>query len=377
MKKIIGLIAFFIITMVSFTSGANAAETVKRIGLQDRVLDFKTEEIIEIEQQVYVPFEKMASYLDSQIFYSKDNNVIAVYKNNNMITYNKVTGITAHNEKPDNSNPIRKVKNELFVSVHFIAKTTGFSVDHIEEINTLRLTMPASNTLSREEYRNKFGVTPNETSKQPPSGPTVYLTFDDGPNEFTRSNMDILKSYGVKGTFFFVGGQINHFPDLVKATANEGHAIGVHSMTHDKSKVYASTKNFMEEMNTARDLIQKLTDNQPVISRAPYGSKPYVTADMRSELTANGYKLWDWDVDSNDWRYKEADYKKIITNVKEGVNKSRKSKDPHIVILLHDRAQTVKAMPEIVDWLKQEGFQIEKYEPSKHVVQNFWQDKSL
>jgi len=211
----------------------------------------------------------------------------------------------------------------------------------------------------------------------PNAGNKIFLTFDDGPNKFTTINMKTLHSNNVKATFFFVGSQINSFPDIVKNTANEGHTIGLHSMTHDKSKVYASSKAFIGEMNNTHDLIQKLTGQSSSIARAPYGSRPYVTKSMRNELVTHEYKLWDWDVDSLDWKYSEANYKQIVVNVKTGVNKAVKAKDKHIVILLHDRAQTAKALPEILVWLKNEGYTIKPYQSEEHIVQNFLKDISL
>lgn len=56
-----------------------------------------------------------------------------------------------------------------------------------------------------------------------PSGKIVYLTFDDGPGEYTSKLLDILSKYNVKATFFTVG---SGHPDLLKAEADAGHSIG-------------------------------------------------------------------------------------------------------------------------------------------------------
>ena len=75
-----------------------------------------------------------------------------------------------------------------------------------------------------------------------PSGKIVYLTFDDGPGEYTSKLLDILSKYNVKATFFTVG---SGHPDLLKAEADAGHSIGIHSATHDYSKIYASEDAFL------------------------------------------------------------------------------------------------------------------------------------
>lgn len=39
-------------------------------------------------------------------------------------------------------------------------------------------------------------------------GEMVYLTFDDGPNQYTPKLLDVLKRYDVKATFFILGKKI-------------------------------------------------------------------------------------------------------------------------------------------------------------------------
>jgi peptidoglycan/xylan/chitin deacetylase (PgdA/CDA1 family) len=69
----------------------------------------------------------------------------------------------------------------------------------------------------------------------PPDGPwTVYLTFDDGPSStVTPQILDILDSYGVKGTFFLHGSRIKGNEALVQRMIREGHAVGNHLWQQD------------------------------------------------------------------------------------------------------------------------------------------------
>lgn len=354
-----------------FTNEVKAEEQPERnIAVHDRVLSFEKGEVRLADGKMVAHLQKFAAGIYAEI--KDDGQTITITKHEHVFTYNRKAKVTTWNNEPLMDDPIIEMDGQLFIQVRFLGEATGFTVDYLSDILTARLTRPEYPSLSNEDFIHKW----KEERKPVASGPTVYLTFDDGPNDFTLRNMETLSKYGVKATFFFVGKQINLYPDIVKATAKEGHALGVHSMTHDRSKVYKSSKAFIGEMNTARELIKKLTGDSPTIARAPYGSKPYVTAAMRNELVAAKYKLWDWDVDSNDWKYSMDEYKRIVNNVKEGVRKSRVN-DQHIVVLLHDRAQTAKALPEILAWLKEAGFRIEPYDPSRHVVQNFLKDNDL
>ena len=205
----------------------------------------------------------------------------------------------------------------------------------------------------------------------------VYLTFDDGPNKFTSMNLKILKEYEASGTFFFLGKNMKANESIVKAVAKDGHYIGTHSMTHDKAKVYKNAEAFIQEFNSGVSLIEQMTGHKAKLVRVPYGSKPHVTIAMKDKLIKQNYKLWDWDVDSNDWRYTDEQYKDIIRNVQVETEKAYKSGDKDIIILLHDRSQTTKALPVIIEWLQKEGYTLKTYKEDQHIVQNFLRDKTL
>ena len=63
--------------------------------------------------------------------------------------------------------------------------------------------------------------------------PTVYLTFDDGPvPEVTPQVLDILDSFGVKATFFWVGENLLKYPHLAQEVVSRGHHAGNHTYNH-------------------------------------------------------------------------------------------------------------------------------------------------
>ena len=63
--------------------------------------------------------------------------------------------------------------------------------------------------------------------------PTIYLTFDDGPNpEWTPALLDALDREDVRATFFLIDEHITpETAPVVRRIAEEGHAIGLHSGT--------------------------------------------------------------------------------------------------------------------------------------------------
>jgi peptidoglycan/xylan/chitin deacetylase (PgdA/CDA1 family) len=84
--------------------------------------------------------------------------------------------------------------------------------------------------------------------------PKVYLTFDDGPSENTDRILDILDDYNVKATFFVIGQDPVEYGDTYKRIVDEGHTIGMHSYSHNYSKIYASEEAFIEDYNQIHDL---------------------------------------------------------------------------------------------------------------------------
>ena len=75
----------------------------------------------------------------------------------------------------------------------------------------------------------------------------IYLTFDDGPGgKVTEKVLDILKDEEVPASFFLIGEEINNQSALVKRIYDEGHSIGLHSMTHNQKKLYSLMNFFLK-----------------------------------------------------------------------------------------------------------------------------------
>lgn len=63
--------------------------------------------------------------------------------------------------------------------------------------------------------------------------PSIYLTFDDGPNPHcTPEILDVLAEYGVPATFFVIGTYAKSQPELIRRIVAEGHEVANHTMTH-------------------------------------------------------------------------------------------------------------------------------------------------
>ncbi len=58
----------------------------------------------------------------------------------------------------------------------------------------------------------------------------VAITFDDGPDPtFTPKILATLRGHNIRATFFLVGERVRQFPALIEQIRDEGHGVGNHS----------------------------------------------------------------------------------------------------------------------------------------------------
>ena len=124
--------------------------------------------------------------------------------------------------------------------------------------------------------------------KLTPSEPTVYLTFDDGPNPGTTAYiLEQLKKYNAKATFFCIGNNVVKHPDIYQEIFNGGHAVGNHTYNH-LNGFKTKTPKYMEDVLMAKKYIDS------ALFRPPYGriKKAQIRA-IKNEMPAAKIIMWD------------------------------------------------------------------------------------
>jgi peptidoglycan-N-acetylglucosamine deacetylase len=138
--------------------------------------------------------------------------------------------------------------------------------------------------------------------------PTLYFTFDDGPNAtWTPPLLDALHETGVKATFFLIDEHIDSETEpIVRRIADEGHAIGLHSGT--RRLMVMSPDALAERLERAAARIEGITGREPCRLFRPHAG--WRSGQMYSGLRRARYRLagwsfgmWDWDW----WRTPNAD----------------------------------------------------------------------
>ena len=170
----------------------------------------------------------------------------------------------------------------------------------------------------------------------------VALTFDDGPNPATTNQaLDTLSKYGIKATFFVLGKNVSGNEEILKRMKADGHVIGNHSWSHPVlSKL--SLDEAKKQITDTEDALTKVLSSSSKLMRPPYGA---ITDDIRNGLDLSFIM---WDVDSLDWKNKNE--ASILTEIQREVKNGS-------IILMHDiHAETVHALPKVIDYLKGQGY---------------------
>jgi peptidoglycan/xylan/chitin deacetylase (PgdA/CDA1 family) len=182
----------------------------------------------------------------------------------------------------------------------------------------------------------------------------IALTFDDGPNDpHTLKLLDVLAKHEVRATFFMIGRYVQQRPDIVRAVALAGHAIGNHTFTHPLLifKSAAETRRQLIDCNKA---LEDAIGARATLFRPPFGGRRPATFRIAREL---GLQPVMWNVTGYDWNAPPAEMieKKVVGQMRGGD-----------VILLHDgghrafgadRAQTVIATENLIQRYRDQGYE--------------------
>ena len=198
---------------------------------------------------------------------------------------------------------------------------------------------------------------------------TAYLTFDDGPSKATAKLLDILKSSGVRATFFVVGTNAEKYPELLKRMTNEGHIIGNHTWSHTYSTMYKDLRNFMDDFNKLNDFITQVTGVTPAVCRFPGGTnntvsrsynRNHIMKSVADAVAKLGFTYYDWNVSSGESGSTVPTAAEIESSV---VGQCRGKSTA--VILFHDTGNLDfnNAVPGIISKLRSMGYAFSTLSP--------------
>ncbi len=179
----------------------------------------------------------------------------------------------------------------------------------------------------------------------------IAFTFDDGPsyNTVTNGIVDEFAKYGGHCTFFVVGNRVyGEHANRVKYAAEKGNEIGIHGYTHTKYYNTCSDSDYQYELSQTAKVIKDLTGQDPKIMR-PIGGN--IT---NARINSCPYAVVTWNIDTNDWKYKNTSQANIDTIVN---NILRDAQDGGIVLMHDIYGNTYEAVKIALPILKEQGYE--------------------
>jgi peptidoglycan/xylan/chitin deacetylase (PgdA/CDA1 family) len=174
----------------------------------------------------------------------------------------------------------------------------------------------------------------------------IALTFDDGPGPYTGQLLDTLAARGVRATFFVLGENATHSPELVRRIGQEGHELANHGYDHSDLSGLSTVEAASQLARTQR-AVYAASGIWPRLMRPPYGATDAGVDKVTRRL---GLPQILWTVDTMDWQMQES-----ASVIKHATGRPRHGG----IVLLHDiHKSSVEAVPRIIDRLHRKGFNI-------------------
>lgn len=194
--------------------------------------------------------------------------------------------------------------------------------------------------------------------RMPPSAtPTVYLTFDDGPNPTaTPALLDVLAREDVRATFFVIDDHVTtETAPLVRRMFDEGHGVALHS--NERWLMLRSPAAVAARLAAAADHIERLAGRRPCRAFRPHAGWRSATllaglARIDHQLVGWGWNAWDWN-----W-FRRRTARAIVSRV------TARARDG-LIVVIHDghhadpradRRYAVEATTDLVPALRAKGF---------------------
>ncbi len=182
----------------------------------------------------------------------------------------------------------------------------------------------------------------------------IALTFDDGPYPpYTQKLLQVLREKNVHATFFMVGENAAHHPELVKEVQKDNHEIALHAGYH-RDLLKLDPGEVRSNIAYGKQILKTLTGKEPLYMRPPHGFKDW---SVLAGLAEHNLQAVNWSIIPRDWTNPGAKQiaKRVLDNAAPGA-----------IVLLHDgdspaqtapRDQTIEATAIIIDELRKQGYE--------------------
>jgi peptidoglycan/xylan/chitin deacetylase (PgdA/CDA1 family) len=187
--------------------------------------------------------------------------------------------------------------------------------------------------------------------------PTIYLTYDDGPNPtVTPALLDVLAREDARATFFVIDDHVTpETAPIVRRMFDEGHGVALHS--NERWLMLQSPAAVAARLTAAADRIERFAGRRPCPAFRPHagwrsGTLLTGLARIDHQLVGWGWNAWDWN-----WfrrRTARAIVRRVSARARDGLIVV--IHDGHHVNPRADRGYAVEATSDLVPILRARGF---------------------
>ena len=338
----------------------------------------KSKDIIYMDYSINEVFNQYINLKLKINRYDEDVNVIST--TNKLLTYDlknekvlTVEDCLRNNYKSILSSNINGIEDIDSSSSNIVVENKKLLIYSDEKLkNKVEINYEENKDLIKLANKNIPSNAPLDVAKpadQPqidPNKKMIAITLDDGPHKTnTLKVIELFEKYNGRATFFMLGKNAELYFLLVgtRASVNEhGFEIGSHSWDHpDLKKLDLNGIN--DQIVNTQNAIFKITGYEPKFIRPPFGS---INDTVKTAISNNGMKIALWNLDTEDWKLKDANKIKDVI-----VNKAFDG----AVILIHDiHSFTVNGLELALEELNNRGYQfvtldtLEQYFELKSVI---------
>ncbi|MFI3229058.1 MAG: polysaccharide deacetylase family protein [Bacillota bacterium] len=161
--------------------------------------------------------------------------------------------------------------------------------------------------------------------------------------EYIEPMLDILDEYNVTTTFFVGGSWAAENSEILYMISERGHEIGNHGYNHLDHSTLNYTEN-QDEILVTEKIITTVCGSASSLFAPPSGAYGDTMFDVCEDLD---YTVIMWSKDTIDWRDEDSSlvYTRATTDLMNGD-----------LILMHPTAHTLEALPSILDYYNNNGF---------------------
>ena len=208
-------------------------------------------------------------------------------------------------------------------------------------------------------FKFLFDVSDRTVWRMPQSDPpTVYLTFDDGPNPTaTPELLDVLARHQVKATFFIIDDHLTESTaPIVRRAFEEGHAVALHS--GNRWLMAKTPARLAATLDAAAERIERLAGHEPCRAFRPHGGNRSIPLLMGAGRA--GYRVvgWGWMLWDFNW-FREHNADDIVPRLVARAS-------PGDIVVIHDghhknpradRRYAIETVDRLIPELRSKGFE--------------------